>query len=142
MNDWLDAIMWTDDGLVPAIAQDAHTGEVLMLAWMSRESVALTVRDGHAVYWSRSRSALWKKGERSGNVQIVRDMRLDCDADTILLRVEQVGDIACHTGRRHCFFRRLEGDRWTSVEPVVRDPGEIYGRCAGPRHNPRDPHHE
>ncbi len=125
--DCLDAIAWNADGLVPAIAQDAATGEVLMLAWMNRESFAQTLATGQAVYWSRSRSRLWRKGETSGHFQQVVEVRLDCDADAILLRVEQVGGIACHTGRRRCFFRRLEQDgggaRWQVTEPVLADPG-------------------
>jgi len=124
---WLDEIKWDADGLVPAIAQDAETGEILMMAWMSRESLALTEREGRAVYWSRSRNRLWRKGEESGHTQQVREMRLDCDRDVLLLRVEQVGDIACHTGRRSCFFNRLEAQRWVEAEPVLRDPKTIYG---------------
>ena len=125
-TNWLDEITWTADGLVPVIAQDAATGEVLMFAWMNRESLALTVEEGRAVYWSRSRRRLWRKGEESGHVQTVSDIRLDCDKDVILLKVEQVGGIACHTGRRSCFFHRLENGRWQAVEPVLKDPGEIY----------------
>jgi len=125
-TNWLDEITWTADGLVPVIAQDATTGEVLMFAWMNRESLALTVEEGRAVYWSRSRRRLWRKGEESGHVQTVSDIRLDCDKDVILLKVEQVGGIACHTGRRSCFFHRLENGRWQAVEPVLKDPGEIY----------------
>jgi phosphoribosyl-AMP cyclohydrolase len=124
--DWLDAIAWNADGLVPAVAQDATTGEVLMLAWMSRESLARTVATGEAVYWSRSRGQLWRKGETSGHVQKVVEIRLDCDADAVLLRVEQAGGIACHTGRRRCFFNLLEtGDapRWRLTDPVLQDPG-------------------
>ncbi len=123
MKAWLDAVAWNADGLVPAVAQDAATGEVLMLAWMSRESLERTVASGEAVYWSRSRRALWRKGETSGHFQKVVEIRLDCDADALLLRVEQVGGIACHTGRRRCFFSRLEGAeggrRWTVTEPVL-----------------------
>lgn len=125
-TDWLDEIKWTADGLVPVIAQDAATGEVLMFAWMNRESLALTVEEGRAVYWSRSRNRLWRKGEESGHVQKVSDIRLDCDKDVILLKVEQVGGIACHTGRRSCFFHRLEDGRWRAVEPVLKDPGTLY----------------
>lgn len=125
-TDWLDEIKWTADGLVPVIAQDAATGEVLMFAWMNRESLALTVEEGRAVYWSRSRNRLWRKGEESGHVQKVGDIRLDCDKDVILLKVEQVGGIACHTGRRSCFFHRLEDGRWRAVEPVLKDPGTLY----------------
>lgn len=124
---WLDEIKWTAEGLVPAIAQEEGTGKVLMMAWMNRESLALTVREGRAVYWSRSRGRLWRKGEESGHVQRLRDLRLDCDNDVLLLTVEQVGGIACHTGRHRCFYRQLQGDAWVEVEPVVRDPEGIYG---------------
>jgi phosphoribosyl-AMP cyclohydrolase len=123
---WLDAVRWNEAGLVPAIAQDAESGEVLMLAWMSREALERTIADGRAFYWSRARGRLWAKGEQSGHVQLVGEPRLDCDGDTVLLRVEQVGGIACHTGRRHCFFSRLGPRGWEVVEPVVRDPDEIY----------------
>jgi phosphoribosyl-AMP cyclohydrolase len=123
---WIDSVAWNADGLAPAVAQDAASGEVLMLAWMSRESLARTVETGEAVYWSRSRRALWKKGETSGHVQRVVEVRIDCDADAILLRVESAGDIACHTGRRRCFFSRLEGKgavaRWVATDPVVAAP--------------------
>lgn len=122
----LDEIQWTEDGLIPVIAQDAGDGRVLMFAWMNRESLALTIEHGKAVYWSRSRSRLWRKGEESGNEQIVKEMRLDCDEDVLLITVEQRGDIACHTGRRSCFYRRLEGDQWVVVDEVMRDPREIY----------------
>ena len=124
---WLDAIKWTDDGLVPAIAQDAHTGEVLMMAWMNRESLALSVQEGRAIYWSRSRRKLWRKGEESGNVQKLHDLRLDCDSDVVLLKVEQIGGIACHTGRRSCFFNQLKDGQWQAVEPVLKDPAAMYG---------------
>ncbi|HLT26566.1 MAG TPA: phosphoribosyl-AMP cyclohydrolase [Zeimonas sp.] len=123
---WLDAVRWNDDGLVAAVAQDAGTGEVLMLAWMNRESLAETAASGRAVYWSRSRGRLWRKGEASGHVQHVREIRVDCDGDAVLLKVEQQGGIACHTGRRSCFFRRLEGAQWREVDPVLKDPREIY----------------
>jgi len=123
---WIDAVAWNADGLVPALAQDSHTGEVLMLAWMNREALARTVESGEAVYWSRSRQALWKKGETSGHIQRVVEVRLDCDADAVLLRVESVAGIACHTGRRRCFFSRLEGEgsarRWVETDPVLADP--------------------
>ncbi|MBW7471236.1 phosphoribosyl-AMP cyclohydrolase [Marinobacter sp. F4218] len=125
--DWLDAIRWTADGLVPAIAQDAATGDILMMAWMNRESLRLTAEEGHAVYWSRSRGTLWRKGETSGHQQVVKDIRLDCDEDVILLKVEQKGGIACHTGRRSCFYRTLKDGQWASVEPVLKDPDAIYG---------------
>ncbi|GBE11239.1 phosphoribosyl-AMP cyclohydrolase [bacterium BMS3Bbin12] len=124
---WLDEIQWNPDGLVPVIAQDADSGTVLMLAWANRESLEATRAGGRAVYWSRSRGRLWRKGESSGHEQVVREIRLDCDGDTVLLRVEQKGGIACHTGRRDCFFRRMDGDRWNTVEPVLKDPREIYG---------------
>ena len=123
---WLDEIKWTDDGLVPVIAQDDSSGEVLMFAWMNRESLALTVEEGKAIYWSRSRGKLWRKGEESGHEQIIRDIRLDCDNDVILISVEQKGGIACHTGRRRCFYKQLQDGEWVTVEPVIKDPGEIY----------------
>jgi phosphoribosyl-AMP cyclohydrolase len=124
----VDALSWNESGLIPAIAQDATSGEVLMLAWMSRESLALTLQTGDAHYWSRSRKALWKKGETSGHIQHVRELRLDCDGDTLLLKVEQVGGIACHTGRRHCFFQRREDGRWvinSAEDPVLTSPGKF-----------------
>jgi len=124
---WLDAVKWSADGLVPAIAQEAASGKVLTLAWMNREALALTAATAEAHYWSRSRRALWRKGESSGHVQKVRELRLDCDNDAVLLVVEQVGGIACHTGRERCFHQRLEGERWVSVEPVLKDPQAIYG---------------
>lgn len=126
MSTWLDEVNWNTDGLVPVIAQEAGSGQVLMVAWMNRESLALTVAEGYAVYWSRSRQKLWRKGEESGHRQKVLELRLDCDEDVILMTVEQAGGIACHTGRHHCFFRVLRGDRWESVEPVVKDPATIY----------------
>tara|TARA_R110002111_G_scaffold2753_3_gene18394 strand:- start:2397 stop:2819 length:423 start_codon:yes stop_codon:yes gene_type:complete len=126
-SDWLEAIRWTTDGLVPAIAQDAATGDILMMAWMNRESLRLTAEEGQAVYWSRSRGKLWRKGETSGHQQVVKDIRLDCDEDVILLKVEQKGGIACHTGRRSCFYRSLKDRQWVSVEPVIKDPDAIYG---------------
>jgi phosphoribosyl-AMP cyclohydrolase len=125
-DQWLDDIKWNDDGLVPVIAQDAVSGEILMFAWMNRESLLLTVQEGRAVYWSRSRNKLWRKGEESGHVQKVKEIRLDCDKDVILLKIEQIGGIACHTGRRSCFFHRLEGRHWNAVEPVLKDPAAIY----------------
>jgi phosphoribosyl-AMP cyclohydrolase len=127
LMDWLDAVKWSPDGLVPAIAQDAATGKVLTLAWMNREALARTAATAEAHYWSRSRRALWRKGESSGHVQKVRELRLDCDNDAVLLVVDQVGGIACHTGRERCFHQKLEGDRWVSVEPVLKDPRAIYG---------------
>jgi phosphoribosyl-AMP cyclohydrolase len=124
--DWLDAVAWNADGLVPAVAQDATSGEVLMLAWMSRESLAQTLATGEAVYWSRSRAQLWRKGETSGHLQKIIEIRLDCDADAVLLRVQQVGGIACHTGRRRCFFNLLEREdgeaRWRATDPLLDDP--------------------
>ncbi len=120
-------IKWNEDGLVPAIAQDWQSGEVLMMAWMNREALESTVRENRAIYWSRSRQSLWRKGEDSGNVQHLKALYLDCDGDTILLRVEQVGGIACHTGRRHCFFNKLEGKDWQVTEEVLRDPKDMYG---------------
>lgn len=128
MADWLDEVLWDERGLVPAIAQDATTGRVLMFAHMNRESLQLTVATGEAHYWSRSRNRLWHKGEESGHVQRVQAIGLDCDGDVVLLEVEQTGGIACHTGRLSCFFRRLEGGRWVEVEPVLKDPRQIYGR--------------
>lgn len=125
-DDWLDRVKWTPDGLVPAVAQDANGGRVLTLAWMNREALARTAETGEAHYWSRSRGKLWHKGEESGHVQRVRSIRLDCDADVILLEVEQVGGIACHTGRHSCFFQRLDGDRWMATDPVLKDPRDIY----------------
>ena len=126
MGQWLDDIRWNADGLVPAIAQDAVSGDVLMLAWMSRESLARTLDEGEAVYWSRSRERLWKKGEQSGHLQRVTDIRLDCDGDTVLLKVQQVGGIACHTGRRSCFYQALRDGHWESVEPVLEAPETTY----------------
>lgn len=126
-TNYLDQLRWNDDGLVPAIAQDWQTGKILMMAWMNAEALRCTVEEGQAVYWSRSRQALWRKGESSGNRQEVRELRLDCDGDTLLLSVEQIGGIACHTGREHCFFRRLHEGNWQEVEPVLQDPEEIYG---------------
>ena len=125
-GDWLDTVKWNADGLVPAIAQDANSGRVLMLAWMNREALRATLDSGNAVYWSRSRRKLWRKGEESGHVQKVREIRLDCDEDAVLLHVEQLGGIACHTGRQHCFFRRCENGGWVEVDPVIKDPSEIY----------------
>lgn len=127
-TDWLDAIKWDRDGLVPVIAQEAGTAKVLMVAWMNRDALAETARTRKAVYWSRSRQRLWRKGEESGHEQTVRDIRLDCDNDVILLTVEQKGGIACHTGRHHCFFQQLQGDRWVTVEPVLKPASEIYGK--------------
>jgi phosphoribosyl-AMP cyclohydrolase len=131
MNErWLREINWSQDGLVPAIAQEAGSGRVLMVAWMNREALKETVERGEAVYWSRSRKRLWRKGEESGHVQKVRSIRLDCDEDVILLEVEQLGGIACHTGRHHCFFRRLDGEQWVVTDPVLKDPAQIYSAPA------------
>ncbi len=125
---WLDVVKWGPDGLIPAIAQDAASGKVLTLAWMNREALAATVAERRAVYWSRSRGKLWRKGEESGHVQAVKDIRLDCDNDAVLLLVEQRGGIACHTGRERCFYQQLQGDRWVVVEPVIKSEAEIYGK--------------
>lgn len=125
---WLDEIRWNEAGLVPAIAQEAGTGKILMVAWMNRNALTLTVNKGYAVYWSRSREKLWEKGEESGNRQKVLELRLDCDADVILMNVEQEGGIACHTGRHHCFFRRLKEGEWETIDPVLKEPKALYGR--------------
>lgn len=124
---WLDEVKWDENGLVPAIAQDASSGQVLMVAWMDRAALAETEKTDRAVYWSRSRSRIWRKGEESGHIQGVKEMRLDCDGDVVLLKVEQAGGIACHTGRAHCFYRKLDAGKWVSTEPILRDPGQIYG---------------
>jgi phosphoribosyl-AMP cyclohydrolase len=123
---WLDEVRWDAAGLVPAIAQDATSGRVLMVAWMNREALAETEATGRAVYWSRSRGRLWRKGEESGHSQRVHEIRLDCDGDVVLLAIEQTGGIACHTGRQSCFFSRLEAGRWVAVDPVLKDPELIY----------------
>ncbi len=123
---WLNKVNWSDEGLVPAVVQEAGTGRVLMVAWMDREALERTVKTGEAVYWSRSRNRLWRKGEESGHVQKVLEIRLDCDEDVILLKVEQVGGIACHTGRHSCFFQKLEGGQWVTTDPVIRKPEDIY----------------
>ncbi|WP_298622281.1 phosphoribosyl-AMP cyclohydrolase [uncultured Zoogloea sp.] len=124
---WLEELTWDKDGLIPAIAQDAETGDVLMFAWMNRDALARTVETGEAVYFSRSRGKLWHKGEESGHTQKIREIRIDCDNDVVLLKIEQVGGIACHTGRRSCFFQRYLADgRWEAVDPVLKDPKEIY----------------
>ena len=127
MTEWLEAVKWNVDGLVPAIAQEADTGKVLTLAWMNREALAATAREGRAVYWSRSRGKLWRKGEESGHVQLIKEIRLDCDNDAVLLVVEQQGGIACHTGHARCFFQRLRGEQWVDDEPIVKSAQEIYG---------------
>lgn len=123
---WLDEIEWDAQGLIPAIAQDAETGDVLMFAWMNRDSLLETVKTGEAVYWSRSRGRLWHKGEESGHVQKVHEIRLDCDNDVILLKIDQHGGMACHTGRRSCFFHKLVDGQWAVVDPVLKDPKDIY----------------
>ena len=125
-EDWLDEVGWNEEGLVPVIAQEAGSGRILMFAWMNRESLEQTMVTGEATYWSRSRKRLWHKGEESGHVQKVVEIRLDCDEDAVLLSVEQVGGIACHTGRHNCFFRKLDGGRWVVTDPVIKEPGTIY----------------
>jgi phosphoribosyl-AMP cyclohydrolase len=126
VTDWLDEVPWNESGLIAAVAQDAASGRVLTVAWMNRDALRETAARGEAVYWSRSRQKLWRKGEQSGHVQRLRELRLDCDADAVLLRVEQVGGIACHTGRASCFFRKLENGRWVTIDPVLKDPSLIY----------------
>jgi phosphoribosyl-AMP cyclohydrolase len=126
MSGWLDEVPWNGDGLVAAVAQDAASGRVLTVAWMNREALERTVQAGEAHYWSRSRKRLWRKGEESGNVQKVLELRLDCDADAILVRVQQGGGIACHTGRESCFYRKLENGRWVETDPVLKDPALLY----------------
>lgn len=129
MNEsWLDKVKWTGDGLVPVVTQESGTGIVLTLAWMNRESLRKTAETGEAHYWSRSRKKLWHKGEESGHVQKVKAIRTDCDEDVILLEVEQVGGIACHTGRHRCFYQRLEGGEWITTDAVLKDPKEIYSK--------------
>ncbi|MEI7842290.1 MAG: phosphoribosyl-AMP cyclohydrolase [Gallionellaceae bacterium] len=123
---WLNKINWSEDGLVPAIAQDAATGRVLMVAWMNREALKLTAQKNEAVYWSRSRKKLWHKGEESGHFQKVNEIRVDCDSDVVLLQIEQMGGIACHTGRESCFFSKLENEQWIDVDAVLKLPDEIY----------------
>ena len=126
MSNWLDTVNWNGDGLVPAIAQDVKTGRILMMAWMNREALQLSAERGEAVYWSRSRNQLWHKGETSGHIQKLHEIRLDCDEDVIVLQVEQLGGIACHTGRESCFYRVLKDGDWQTVEPVLKDPATIY----------------
>ena len=126
MSTWLDEVPWDKDGLIAAVAQDATSGRVLTVAWMNRDALKQTAEKGEAVYWSRSRRRLWRKGEQSGHVQKVRELRLDCDADTVLVQVEQVGGIACHTGRESCFFRKLENGSWVTTDPVLKDPSVNY----------------
>jgi phosphoribosyl-AMP cyclohydrolase len=127
VTEWFEQLRWNEQGLVTAVAQDAASGRVLTVAWMNRDALQQTFASMQAVYWSRSRRKLWRKGEESGHVQRVVEIRLDCDADAVLLRVEQVGCIACHTGRESCFFRKLENGRWVSTDPVLKDPKLIYG---------------
>ena len=129
LSSMLESVVFNEAGLVPAIAQDSSSGRVLMVAWMNQQALQETVSSGRAVYFSRSRSRLWRKGEESGHVQIVHDIRLDCDGDVILLSVEQIGGIACHTGRAHCFYRQLNAEgEWKTVDAVVKDPAQIYGQ--------------
>jgi phosphoribosyl-AMP cyclohydrolase len=125
-ENWLNKVNWAADGLVPAIAQDAASGRVLMVAWMDREALKRTAESGEAVYWSRSRKKLWHKGEESGNFQKVKEIRLDCDNDVVLLQIEQIGGIACHTGRESCFFSKLENGHWQDTDAVIKNPEEIY----------------
>ena len=129
-KDWLDAVKWDADGLVPVIAQDVFTNRVLMFAWMNKEALALTNQTRKAVYFSRSRAKLWFKGEESGNEQIVRDIRIDCDADVVLLKIQQSGAIACHTGRHSCFYSSLQNDQWLTQDPVLQDPATMYKAIA------------
>ena len=125
-DSYLDDIKWTDDGLIPAVAQDADTGRILMMAWMNKESLTITVQEQKAVYWSRSRQKLWRKGESSGNTQIIKAIKIDCDADVVILEVEQIGGIACHTGRESCFYRKLVDGQWQITDEVLKDPKEMY----------------
>ncbi len=126
MNKALDQIKWNQAGLVPAIAQEHDTGKVLMVAWMNRQALQATLAEGRAVYFSRSRQKLWRKGEESGHVQQLKEIRIDCDADVVLMQVEQIGGIACHTGRHNCFYQRYQDGNWIDVDPVLKDPAEIY----------------
>ena len=125
-DNWLNKVNWAQDGLVPVVAQETGSGRVLTVAWMNRDALRKTVQSGEAHYWSRSRKKLWRKGEESGHVQKVRSIRLDCDEDVILIEVEQAGGIACHTGRHSCFFQKLDGEKWVTTDPVLKDPREIY----------------
>ena len=124
-QDWLTALKWDADGMIPAIAQD-ESGRVVMFAWMNRQSLQETLACGYAVYWSRSRQRLWRKGEESGHLQKIRSIRTDCDGDVLLLQIEQIGGIACHTGRASCFINELQGQRWVAADPVIKDPQKIY----------------
>jgi phosphoribosyl-AMP cyclohydrolase len=126
VSDWLDEVPWNEHGLIAVVTQEVSSGRVLTVAWMNQEALKATVERKEAVYWSRSRKKLWRKGEESGHVQRVVELRLDCDADAVLLKVEQVGGIACHTGRESCFFRKLENGKWVTVDPVLKDPALIY----------------
>lgn len=126
MSDFLSQVKWTDDGLIAAIAQDHKTGEVLMMAWMNREAIELTIAENRAIYYSRSRQQIWRKGESSGHVQLLKKIAIDCDNDVLLMQVEQLGDIACHTGRRSCFYREYQDGEWVSTADVLKDPKEIY----------------
>ena len=126
MKTFVDEIAWNSDGLIPAIAQDYRTGQVLMVAWMNAEALRLTVQENRAIYWSRSRQKLWRKGEESGHVQQLKELRLDCDSDVIMLQVEQIGGIACHTGRASCFYRVLEDGKWRTLDPVLKNQRDIY----------------
>lgn len=126
MSSWLDEVPWNEHELVTAVAQDASSGRILTVAWMNRQSLEETVRTQQAVYWSRSRQRLWRKGEESGHIQKVKEIRIDCDADAVLLQVEQVGGIACHTGHERCFFRKLENGKWVETDPLLKDPKLIY----------------
>ena len=125
-GDWCDKLKWSEDRLLPAIAQDAESGRVLMVAWMSPESLRLSVSEGKAIYWSRSRKKLWRKGEESGHEQTIKELRVDCDYDVILMKVQQKGGIACHTGRESCFYLKFEDGKWVATDPVLKDPKEIY----------------
>lgn len=131
-NEWLKKVRWDENGLVPVIAQEASTGDVVMFAWMNRDALARTVETGEAVYWSRSRKKLWHKGEESGHIQKVLEMRVDCDEDVVLLKIEQVGGIACHTGRHSCFYQKFDGAEWQAVDPVLQDPETIYTNVKKP----------
>lgn len=127
-NEWLKKVHWDEHGLVPVIAQEASSGDVVMFAWMNRDALARTVETGEAVYWSRSRKKLWHKGEESGHIQKVREIRIDCDEDVVLLKIEQIGGIACHTGRHSCFYQKFDGAEWQAVEPVLQEPSTIYAK--------------
>jgi phosphoribosyl-AMP cyclohydrolase len=130
-NEWLKKVHWDEHGLVPVIAQEASSGDVVMFAWMNRDALARTVETGEAVYWSRSRKKLWHKGEESGHIQKVREIRIDCDEDVVLLKIEQVGGIACHTGRHSCFYQKFDGAEWQAVEQVLQEPSTIYAKKPG-----------